>query len=164
VPDTVARLRLALLAPVPSHLLEAKNRESTQEPESLTGGGGPIVVRKRQSPLARPIYATTPYRLGISIGRLFRPSIPRPKRWLPNQYRPSFSEILLSQYLLSRQLINFKYEDWKRLYWITNSGVTLAGISAAAWALEFPQRILTNKASYPKNCPSNFEQAWGFPT
>uniref|UniRef100_UPI001ABA0F0F hypothetical protein n=1 Tax=Burkholderia ambifaria TaxID=152480 RepID=UPI001ABA0F0F len=60
VPDTVARLRLALLAPVPSHLLEAKNRESTQEPESLTGGGGPIVVRKRQSPLARPIYATTP--------------------------------------------------------------------------------------------------------
>uniref|UniRef100_UPI001ABB0295 hypothetical protein n=1 Tax=Burkholderia ambifaria TaxID=152480 RepID=UPI001ABB0295 len=60
VPDTVARLRLALLAPVPSHLLEAKNRESTQEPESLSGGGGPIVVRKRQSPLARPIYATTP--------------------------------------------------------------------------------------------------------
>ena len=37
VPDTVARLRLAILACVPAHLLEAKNRESTQEPELLTG-------------------------------------------------------------------------------------------------------------------------------
>ncbi|MEX3611888.1 MAG: hypothetical protein VB124_02450 [Burkholderia sp.] len=62
VPDTVARLRLARLALVPAHLLEAKNRESTQKPELLTGVLDWLLSVNVNRSLARPIYATTPVR------------------------------------------------------------------------------------------------------
>ncbi|MEX3526692.1 MAG: hypothetical protein VB143_04500, partial [Burkholderia sp.] len=44
------------------HLLEAKNRESTQEPELLTGGLDWLLGVNVNRSLARPIYATTPWR------------------------------------------------------------------------------------------------------
>ncbi|MEX3612153.1 MAG: hypothetical protein VB124_04175, partial [Burkholderia sp.] len=52
--------RLARLALVPAHLLEAKNRESTQEPELLTGVLDWLLGVNVNRSLARPIYATTP--------------------------------------------------------------------------------------------------------
>ncbi|MEX3612006.1 MAG: hypothetical protein VB124_03215, partial [Burkholderia sp.] len=60
VPDTVARLRRARLALVPAHLLEAKNRESSQETELLTGVLDWLLGINVNRSLARPIYATTP--------------------------------------------------------------------------------------------------------
>ncbi|MEX3526468.1 MAG: hypothetical protein VB143_03175, partial [Burkholderia sp.] len=44
------------------HLLEAKNRESTQEPELLTGVLDWLLGVNVNRSLARPIYATTPCR------------------------------------------------------------------------------------------------------
>ncbi|MEX3611554.1 MAG: IS5 family transposase, partial [Burkholderia sp.] len=68
VPDTVARLRLARLALVPAHLLEAKNRESSQETELLTGVLDWLLGVNVNRSLARPIYATTP--LDANTGQL----------------------------------------------------------------------------------------------
>ncbi|MEX3612036.1 MAG: hypothetical protein VB124_03420, partial [Burkholderia sp.] len=62
--DTVAHLRLARLALVPAHLLEAKNRESSQETELLTGVLDWLLGINVNRSLARPIYATTPSRAG----------------------------------------------------------------------------------------------------
>jgi len=66
VPDAVARLRLARLALVPAHLLEAKNRESTQEPELLTALLDRLLCVNVTRPLARPIYATCMDAPGLS--------------------------------------------------------------------------------------------------
>ncbi|MEX3526798.1 MAG: hypothetical protein VB143_05270, partial [Burkholderia sp.] len=54
------RLICATTPLVPAHLLEAKNRESTQEPELLTGVLGWLLGVNVNRSLARPIYATTP--------------------------------------------------------------------------------------------------------
>ncbi|WP_208457447.1 hypothetical protein, partial [Burkholderia pyrrocinia] len=42
-------------------LLEAKNRESTQEPESLTGVSDRLLCVNVNRPRAHPINATTPF-------------------------------------------------------------------------------------------------------
>lgn len=60
IPDTIARLRLARLALVAAHLLAAKNRESTQDPELLTREPDRRLWVNVSRPLARPIYGTMP--------------------------------------------------------------------------------------------------------
>ncbi|MEX3526279.1 MAG: hypothetical protein VB143_01940, partial [Burkholderia sp.] len=64
-------------------LLEAKNRESTQEPELLTGVLDWLLGVNVNRSLARPIYATTPPRCACSI-----PGSPARRRQLPRQLQP----------------------------------------------------------------------------
>ncbi|MEX3611567.1 MAG: hypothetical protein VB124_00570, partial [Burkholderia sp.] len=55
------------------HLLEAKNRESWQEPELLTGVLDWLLGVNVNRSLARPIYATTPPSV---TNRVRRPNMP----------------------------------------------------------------------------------------
>ncbi len=69
--DTVARLRLARLTIFPTHLLETINRESTQEPEPLTGAPDRLLCVNVSRPHAFQIYATTPNNANAGRGWLF---------------------------------------------------------------------------------------------